>query len=237
MNKLFNYIRNGKGIGALFLLALSVIYVTVIAITFSLDSKEIIEKTQKVSEQLLPLKIENRVLVEPLNERREASFNIGEEKISFAVDSTVDSFDPSTLSQGIFLSRKNIYIVSSAQTKIEAYGENLTLPKGDYRDAITQFLYMIKWTVILVALVALFVMYLIFTLFYAFCAGILASILKKKMTFDAKMRLSALCFSAIVLISTILDIVGINLNWMIFFIFVLALQFLYLFKVSPEENQ
>ena len=77
MTKIFNYILNGKGIGALFLLALSVLCVLIISLSFSLSTKEIVEKTQEVSEKLLPIKIENHIMVEPANEKREASFSVG----------------------------------------------------------------------------------------------------------------------------------------------------------------
>ena len=236
MTKIFNYILNGKGIGALFLLALSVLCVLIISLSFSLSTKEIVEKTQEVSEKLLPIKIENHIMVEPANEKREASFSVGGEQINFVVDPTVDALDISSLKQGIYMSRKNVYFISDVDAKVEAYAENLNLPQGDYRDTISQLLSMIKWSVIAVAFVALFLVFLIFSLFYAFCAGIIGSLMKKALSFDARMRLSSVCLSGVILLLILLSLVGINLGLLATIPVMLVLIFFYFVKqVQTEE--
>ena len=236
MNKILNYIHSGKGIGALFLLALSLICVLFISLSLSLGTKEIVEKTQEVSEKLLPIKIENYTLVEPATEKREASFSIGGQQINFAIDPTTDALDTSALKQGIYMSRKNVYFVSDVDTKVESFAQNLDLPKGDYRDTITELLSMLKWTIILVSFIGFFIAFVVLALFYAFCAGIIGSILKKAIPFDAKMRLSSICLSGVVILFILLSFVGLNLGLLASLPIVLLLQFFYFAKIVPTAQ-
>lgn len=242
MNKVLTYIKSGRGIGAKYLL----IYVLIIAFVFGIAFKSVaggaVPVMQKAADQLLPIKIENGVIVEPVNTVK--SINLGFQKgaFPFILDTTVDSLDASGLKDGVYITRKALYVVGKRQTKVYNYEENMTLDRDDYTDLFRKI---INWSVGICSIcvfIFLYVLYLALTSFYALFALVFAKIFKAPIDYCGGMRLSALAYILTSAVLNLLRFSGLEISlWTMFFsvliLQVLALKSLTFVQETPKRNQ
>lgn len=227
MSKIFNYILNGKGLGVKFLLILSVIMAIIFTITIKIMGTQLIPYAQSVADQLLPLKIENGIVVEPVDTVRIASIKLNQSSSSdnfpIVIDTREDQLDTNNLKQGIYLSRTTIYMINPNEVRMKKLDGSFNLPQGDYTEAFKSLL---NWTVIFSCVlfaVGIFVFYFLLCLFYAWCSYAVSGIASKKYNFDQRMRLSTLCFTVAYLAFIPLDLL-IRTGSLVFFIVVIFMQ-------------
>lgn len=226
MNRILQYISRGKGVGALLVLA----FAFIVSVYFSISSKfmltESIPYLQEIADNVLPIKVVDGKVTIPENTVKEFNLFGNDNKTSFpfVIDTTKDTIDTGNLPQGVYLSRSYVYAVSN--NKVESYKltGSFDLPQQDYTPF---FQSTVKWVVIIgtiMGTLVFFVIYFILTIFYAFCAGLSAVINKKDLTFDAKMRLSAVCIIVVYILSAAAGKIGVNINLLAFFLIMIALQ-------------
>lgn len=200
MRKITSYILNGQGLGMKFLAGLSVLMALIFAIVIRVQGAAYVPYAQEIADQMLPVKVVNGQIVEPLNTFKMAQIRIEGRDTPLALplvlDTRVTNLDANLLPQGVYVTRTNIYTVNRNQVKvIKIEGDNY-IPKGDYTDVFKSWL---NWSAVIggiAGIVILFVLYLILTMFYALCTQVIAKLARRDMAFDSRMRLSAVVLTA-----------------------------------------
>lgn len=238
MNRILNYIARGKGVGAIIILLVCTIFSSVIGISIRNLAHVSVPYVQMIADEVLPLKMENGTITTPKNFKKDFPVFIDDDDVqySFVIDTTTDSLDVSKLDNGIYITRTQMYAVDNAQGKIESQKLKGTfnLEKKDYTDILKAG---IKWIVIITiitAIICFFIMYFILNIFYAFCASIAEKVANTTLTFDTKMRLSAICLSFMLFVSFALGFIGINISWYIFLASVICMQILIVKKLANK---
>ena len=147
MTRIINYLKNGRGIGTLFLALLAVI----ITVQFFYASKKVVlamvPEVQNTLNQLLPIEIENGVVIEPAdtvkNVKLKVPFVPGYAGLPVILDTRVDSLDFDELlksKSSIQISRKNVYVVSKGEVKVRSLGDaSYRFEKQDYQEKMKAY--------------------------------------------------------------------------------------------------
>ena len=224
MRKIVNYIKFGRGIGASWLF----LYALIGAIIFGVMCRSLgyvaTPALQNVADQLLPIKVENGVIVEPENVIKAVKFE-SEDLGQFPVvlDTTVDAIDTVNLASGIYISKVAVYFVEPQKTTMQYFRGSVDLPKEDYTDLFKKMSVYGGLIMGVFALFVLFIVYLILTAFYALFALGWAKIYKVFFSYQAAMRMSALAYIATSLLVMLLGLCGLGVPTWLFFIAVVAL--------------
>lgn len=238
MKKILNYIASAQGLGIRYLLLFSLILSVILGLFIRFGGTDYIPYAQQIADQMLPLKIENGKITDPVNTVRQAHLDIeGEEiKLPFVINTTVDKLNPSRLSDGIYITRTAIYSINKNQIRINELEGNFDLPRTDYTEAFTSLL---TWTAVICAMFgAAFIFLFLFALsiFYATCAYFLAAAMKKKFSFDLRMRSSVISLLTVYVVLYGLAFIGISSGKMAFFLAVMILEYL-LLKNVPSDTE
>ena len=146
MEKIINYISRGQGLGLKFLLLFSLI----VAVFYAVGTKFAGDQF------FLPIRIENGIVTEPENTVKNYTFVLGEGKVpdaesfNLTMDTTVDSLDTSGLKEGLYLTKRALYVVQRTQTRVYELEDSSYFPQGDYTDT---FHSVVNWDVVFVCLV------------------------------------------------------------------------------------
>ena len=224
MNKMLSYIKNGRGIGALWLLAFALLFSFWSAYHFNKFLPTAIPYIQQTADELLPIKIEKSQVVEPQNTIKSYTYTVANEPFVITIDTTKDVLEEGDHPTGLYLTKSYFYAVNDKEIRRQKLAENLELPKQDYRPMMKK---VINWTVSTLAILGPLVMFvycLIGVLFYAFCSGLACVLNKTELSFKAKMRLNSLLFIAVYFIFTLIAYLGLNLSTLAFFCVMIALQ-------------
>lgn len=236
MNKIKNYILNGQGLGIKFLAALAILASLVFAIFVRVEGAHYIPYAQEVADQMLPIKIVDGQIVQPLNTFKMAQIRIEGKSSPLALplvlDTRVSNLDANLLPEGVYVTRTNIYTVTNNQIKvIKLEGDNF-IPKADYTEVFKSWLNWSAFVLGICGIVLLFVLYFILTMFYALCAQLIAKIARKDMNFERRMRLSALVLVAAYIIFLPLSFIGIDSSLLFFVVVICALAW-FIIKCAP----
>lgn len=237
MKKILNYVANAQGLGIKFLLLYSFILGLIIALFIRIQGPDYIPFAQSLADQMLPLKIENGVVVEPVNAVKKAKLNIGNDTIDLPliIDTTVDKLDASKLRDGVYMTRTTLYSINNNQIRINELQGDIDLPRRNYTDAFKTFLNWSSGLFLIFGTAVLFVFFFILSIFYAFCAGILSWFMRKKFSFDLRMRSSVLCLLSTYILFYILDIIGVSSGLLAFFLIVMLLEYFLLKNIPSDE--
>lgn len=245
MKKLINYVLNGEGLGAKYLLVLALVVSIIVSIMLRIGGSEAIPYAQSIADQMLPVKVQNGRVVTPADTLKIASLQIDGASDPIAlpvvIDTRTDTLDTSQLKDGIYLTRTTLYTVNRNQVKLVRLEGSFELPRADYRETFKSLL---NWFTVIFAVAAiafLFVFYFLLTLFYALFAKFIGSLASRPLNFDQRMRLSSLALIAAYIIFYPLGWFNILNNTLIFFIVVIGLQAWGISKfsilVQPESKE
>ena len=239
MQKIFNYITKGQGLGVKYILLASVIISFIFSIFIRINGADLVPYANDIMNQMLPLKIENGVVVEPQNTIRVAQLKSGDVAIPLPIimDTTIDTLDTSKAEKGFYLTRTAFYLINDNEVRMHTLNEDVDLVQDDYTDEIKSIL---TWTAIsmfFIGILFIFISYFIAALFYALCAQILGLILRKKYNFDVRMRMSVICFLAVYILYFLLSLAGLESGKLIFFITTLLLQSAIIYKLPMIDNE
>ena len=219
MNKIFNYIKAGRGIGAKFLLIYAFIVAIVYASSVKIMGNEIVPVLQNAADQLLPVKIENGTIVEPADTIKSIRLALPDVNFPFILDTTVDNIDTT----------------DKKQTKSYNFEDSVTLDKADYTDMFRKFATYISVICGIFAFIFLYILYLAFTCFYALFAMAFAKMFKVSLDYAASMRLSAVSYIATSAVSLLLTFAGLSTGVRVFFVSILILQII-IVKILKTNN-
>lgn len=236
MEKIFKYIKNGEGIGAKYLL----VYALIVAITYGAAFKVLgnmaAPSLQSIADQLFPIKIENGVIVEPANTIKDIKIGIEGYDIPFILDTRIDAVDTNGLKNGIYISRKSVYVVDKDQVRVHNFKSSMYLPKDDYTGIFKSYATGIALVFAVMVFISFYIMYLALCCFYAFLADILAKHIRINMDYAASMRLSTVTYIFTSIVFAILKIMQLNATPLIFFIAMIALQII-IMKNMKEKTK
>lgn len=237
MKKILNYIANAQGLGIKFLLLYSLVLGLIFALFIRIQGPQFIPYAQSLADQMLPIKIENGVVIKPVDTVKKARLSIGDKSLDLplVIDTTVDTLDASHLRDGVYMTRTAIYSVNRNQVRINQLQGNIDLPRADYTDAFKTFL---NWSAVLFLIfgsAGIFVFFFILSIFYAFCTSILNYFMKKKFTFDLRMRSSVISLITTYILFFILDLIGVSSGWLGFFLIVMLLQYFLLRNIPSDQ--
>lgn len=226
MQKILNYILNGSGLGMKFLGIFSLIVAIVLAIFLRISGAALIPYAQSVANQLLPIKIENGVITEPVDTIKTTRLQLGSETLSLplVLDTTTDTLDTQQLKPGVYITRTQVYTINDNQVKITKFNNSVEIPQGDYRDVFKSWL---NWAIIGAAVLGIgfiFTAYFLLALFYAGCAFVLMKIMSRALTFEQRMRLSVLSIIVVYAVISAWNWIGVSTNWVAFLVVMLGLQ-------------
>ncbi len=239
MEKLLNYIKNGRGVGIKWLLLFSLIITIFLTINLKLVGDETFVPTaQKIADEFLPIKIENGIITDPVDTIKTYTILVGDEnnnpqQIDIIMDTALDTLDMSKIKNGIFITKNALYTIANNQIEIYKFEDSIYLPKDDYTEFFSSIL---NWSIAFLfvfGFIGLFIFYLLATLFYAGCSYAVSLLLKKKFEFNLRMRLSMFSFIVTYTVFIFLSLFGFS-SWLIFFIAVIALEGLILKEISEN---
>lgn len=239
MKKIINYIINGTGFGLRYLFTFSVIAALIFGFICKDLSKPLISYAQETADQLLPLKIENGKVVEPLNTIRKASLKFAdgiEFQYPITINTTVDSLNPASLPDGTYLTRTALYTVSGSQTKITSLQQDtLDLPQGDYTEFFKKTVNYGILIVSIIALLCFFLILFVLSTFYSLTAWIIAKFFKRRAEFDLRMRLSACAVILFYTLAYLVGFTGSSLSGSLIFVLIIVFQGVFIYKGLPRQ--
>lgn len=107
MRKITSYILNGQGLGMKFLAGLSVLMALIFAIVIRVQGAAYVPYAQEIADQMLPVKVVNGQIVEPLNTFKMAQIRIEGRDTPLALplvlDTRVTNLDANLLPQAFTL--------------------------------------------------------------------------------------------------------------------------------------
>lgn len=239
MQKIFNYITKGQGLGVKYILLASIIISFIFSIFIRINGAELVPYANDIMNQMLPLKIENGVVVEPQNTIRVAQLKSGDVAIPLPIimDTTIDTLDTSKAENGFYMTRTAFYAVNNNEVRMYQLEGDVDLPQADYTDSIKSVLTWTAVSLFFLGLLFIFITYFIAAIFYSVCAQILGLILRKKYNFDVRMRMSVICFLAVYILYFLLSLAGLESGKLIFFITTLLLQSAIIYKLPMIDNE
>ena len=239
MQKLFNYIIKGQGLGVKYILLASVIISFIFSAYIRINGAELVPYANDIINQMLPLKIENGVVVEPKNTIRVAQLKSGDVSVPLPIvlDTTIDTLNTDHAAQGFYLTRTAFYVINDNEVRMHSLDEDVDLVQDDYSNDIKSALTWTAVSLFFLGILFIFVTYFIAAIFYALCAQLLGLLFRKKYSFDLRMRLSVLCFLAVYILYFILSLCGLSSGRLVFFITTLVLQALVIYKLPVVQNE
>jgi len=237
MKNIINYIKFGRGIGARWLFLYAIIVAIVLGISVKTVGYYATPTLQNVADQLLPIKVENGVIVEPKDTVKAVKLDAEElSRFPIILDTTLDVIDTAGLRDGIYISRKAVYFVNQDQTRIKNFEGSVDLPKDDYTGLFRQISVYAGWLTGFLALIFLFILYVALTAFYAIFAVALAKVCKVNLDYPAGMRLSALAYILTSVLMAVLRLCNLYTPLWLYFVAVIVLQVLILKLMTPRDE-
>lgn len=239
MDKLINYIKNGKGIGALFLMASAVLMTLIMAFMIKDIYAELRPQATLISEDILPLTIKNHKIINKTQIYKQYGLTLGDDndKTSFPVifDTRNDTSEMPKGKNGIYIMTDAIYMATPSETRRFEFQKDGVIDKASFESLVnyvTNSIYIVVSTILIV-------IYFFVGLLKATLSALIATfgqrfILGEKL-FDIKtlMRLSSIATACIELLSfTLLK----GMSFVQFILLVLLIELIFLHKEKTTQN-
>ena len=239
MQKIFNYIIKGQGLGIKYILLASFIISLIFSLFIRINGADLVPYANDIINQMLPLKIENGVVVDPQNTIRVAHLKSGNVAIPLPIvlDTTIDTLDTTKAEKGLYLTRTAFYVINDNEVRMHTLDEDVDLIQDDYTNDIKSVLTWTAVSIFFIGILLTFIAYFILAVFYALCAQLLELIFRKKYSFDTRMRMSVLSFLAVYVFYFILSWCGLESGKLIFFITMIILQSAIIYKLPTVKNE
>lgn len=241
MEKIFFYIKQGRGRGFIFLLAAAVLMTLLLMFSVKQMYSAVQPQILMVADEILPITVQEGKVVSPENAYKRLEINFGEDEKSkelfpIVLDTRGENVHVPEEKQGLFILRDKVYVVTQGQ--IHRYD----LKDGVIDRAVFEkFLdYMVNSFSVVVSLFMIgifFVMLLAKTLIVSgLCVAGEKVFHWSKSPFDSLLRLSSLLVAVV-------DVIAIGLSLLSGFMFppffkiTVALAFAWLFLYSQQNNK
>lgn len=237
MQKIITYIKNGKGVGALWLLLFASLVAFYSAYTTSNILPKAIPYIQQTADEFLPLKIEKGKVVVPSDTLKTRTYQIGDETASLTLDTTKDFLEQEDLREGVTITRSYIYTVNGENVRRQTLQGDFELEKRDYTPLLQKIVDWVVLSIVVIGPFLNFMLFLICVLFYAFCSGLACLLNKTELDFKTKMRFNTVLYIGVYVLTLVLSAFGLNLSFVAFFLLMIALQIILVKKIGTEKIQ
>lgn len=211
MEKFILYIKQGKGIGALFLLAAAVLITMMLAFSLKNSYSEVKPEIMLVANEFLPLTVKDGQVVQPVDAYKKVDIDLGqkgrpEDLFSIVLDTRADAKAPAMNELGIFITKDVVYLSSPNQIKRIQFQDG-EFTKENFPGIVDDAVGAVSAIVVLVLLVFFFATYLIKTGFVVLLMSLVLKVLKKKelIKTSSLMRLSAVAVAGVEFLVFALD--------------------------------
>ncbi len=232
MQKILNYIKNSKGIGALWLFGLG----AVVAFFSAYEANNFLPKTipyiQSAADAFLPLKVTDGKVVIPQDTVKTETYESDNSKIHLTLDTTKDLLDEEDMKQGFVLTRSYFYTINGKEIRRQPLTRDFELENKDYTPLLESWINKIVWGIVFIGPFFNFIYFLVITVFYAFLSGFACVLAKTDLSFRTKMRLNSLLFVAVYICATLADLAGLKISLLGFFLLMIALQIVLVQKLK-----
>lgn len=241
MEKLLNYIKNGKGHGIIFLIAISVLITTFFMITIKKYYTEAKPKIELVAQDFLPITIKNNKIASPIDAYKRVDLNLSDEENEFLIPvilnttSSASEFPKEDLA--LYITTDNLYFITPKEIKKIDYQDGI-YDIQKFKNLMTKVESITSSSISLIMIIILLINFIIKS-FITMLATKLFIKLKKLPSIPTSelMRLSCLITSSIELISAILArVAGYELNTILFYFLSLTLAYIYVQFDSKKQN-
>ncbi len=235
MNKFFNYVRFGKGIGAIWLLLYSLVIAVFIGVGTKNVGNDMVPTLQNVADQLLPIKVENGTIVEPKETVKAVKLDIEGVVVPIILDTTIDSIDVTNFKPGIYISRQSAYVVGPTKTQIYPFEGSIFLEQRDYTDLFRKYAAYLGVMFGILSFVVLFVIYLAIAALNALFTVMVAKLFKLNLSYDGGMRLSAVTYVITSILMSLLQYAHLSTPISLYVIAAVALQVIVLKAMASNK--
>jgi len=241
MEKILNYIKNGRGLGLLFLLAASLVATIMMMLAIKDGYAELKPEVSLVAEDFLPLTVKNGKIVDPVNIYKRVELDLSaaggrKNVLPIVLDTREEKSVVPTEKQGIFIMRDMLYVVSTNKIEKIALPDG-TLDKDNFQEMAD---WVFGWLSAAVAIFMVFILFVVY-LFKAWLATLAARLALKisgkseQYSSAMLMRLASVLTGLFELGAKILLMAGVTVSgWSVLLLVILA-ECLYLFKDKPVE--
>ncbi len=206
MEKFVLYIKQGKGIGALFLLATAVLVTMIMAISLRNSYSEVKPEIMLVANEFLPLTVKDGKVVYPVDIYKKIDIDLGqqgkpEDLFSVVLDTRVEAKAPAMNELGIFITKDVVYLSSPNQIKRIQFRDG-EFTKENFPEIVDGAVGTVSAIVVLVLLVFFFITYLVKAGFIVLFMALILKFLKRKelVSTSALMRMSAVTVAGVELL-------------------------------------
>ena len=215
MERIKEYIMNGKGCGFKFVAILSLFMALLFANEVKNVGETLIPHFQAATDALFPIKIEDGVVVEPAEAVKSYNVNLDGEgtMLNIVVDTTIDSLNTADLPMGVYMTRKNIYVAAPDKVTTYPLSGNAYFQSEDYRPTM---LNAVVWMAIFGSVVMFFIYLLAYSLYvwlFSWTARLVAITFNRVVPREVEKRISMTCVVAGVLVALGLEYAGIYGFW------------------------
>lgn len=239
MEQIINYIKNGKGIGALIILAAAVLSTITLMITTRHFYNQVHPQIMLVAQDFLPITVEGGKIVNPVNIHKRIELNLGKNNEVFPIvlDTRQEVSQTPTEKQGLFMMRDKIYAFSPTQMRIFNWEDGIW-NKQTFDTFLDYFVGIVFGVMAIICTIMLFLVYLFETWVVSVLGLLGVKVMKKTAFFNflTLMRLSALLIAVMEVISSILNILlAFSIPGKMILILALILEGLFIGRENTNE--
>jgi hypothetical protein len=230
MEKIVNYIKNGKGIGFIFLLAVAVLITLIITIKFKEFSVPIREEIVTISKDFLPITVSEGKIISPTNTyiRKDIklSKNDNEDSFPIVLDTRSETSSIPSEKYGIFIMTDQVYMVAKNEIKKLNLNDG-TINQEVFEKKLNSFMGSIFFIFSILYIVILSLSYLLEVLIATGIGHLFIKYHKQtdKYTFSSLMRLNSLIVAGLELI---IGLSRMNVHLFIFMAIVIVIQLIFI---------
>lgn len=240
MEKIINYIKQGKGLGFLFLLATSVLMTIFIMLACKQVYSQLYPQFMSAADEILPITVYNGKIVSPEDTYKRIDIKLGmidgkSKGFPVVLDTRSDNVDMPQEELGLFIMRDVVYVFMKDQVQRIPL-QNGELNKSMFEEQLNYLQEIMPLVVSALLVVLFFCVSLIKVLILVFIALIMLKLKKSErvLTVDVLMRLSAIAIAFIEIIWFLLNCLGFPLLW--FYQFIIALLLIWGFICKELKN-
>ena len=238
MEKIRTYIKKGKGLGFLFLLASAVVMTIFMMFILKQTYSEMRPKVMLVADEILPITVSQGKITNPVDTYKRLDIQLGDKEESdifpVVLDTRNEAAELPKAKMGLFIMSDVIYWVMEDQVKRYPLRDG-EMTKPVLEEKLDAVLGVFSLAISVALILMLFVFSLVEAVILAVFGGIFLKIHKADnlFSFDALMRLSAVVVATIEILGFILTLFGVPFRLGYQFVIALIGVSLFLYK---EKN-
>ncbi|MBP3688121.1 MAG: DUF1189 family protein [Alphaproteobacteria bacterium] len=239
MLQIINYIKKGKGVGLLIVLAAAVLSTIILMLSGRYVYSQARPQIMLIAQDFLPITVKDGKVVNPVGTYKRNDLGFGKPGGVFPIvlDTREEISQLPTAKQGLFLMRDKIYTVSPTQKRIFTW-EDGVWDTERFETVLDYFSGIVFGILAIIGAAVFFLMYLFKTWLVSVLGLIGVKVMKKDEIFDFSvlMRLSAVLVCVMEIISFALNtVLAFSIPGKMIFFLAVALEWLFIGREKADE--